>query len=121
MDLDEAELTYFGQQVGLAALSFGVTQADVAIVGSALQALFGYRCSPPVAITSTPQLQSICIAPDCPLDPKAACGDYPYWGKGKEPQVAPQCKAPPPKEPWVDWKGDEKKDYSDQESDMGGY
>ena len=121
MDLDNAEVTYFIQQVGLAALSFGVTQADVAAAGGALNKLFGYRCSPATAITSSPQLQSICINPDCPLDPNAMCNAYPYNGKGKEPMVAPQCKAAPPKEPWVDWQGNEKQGYKNQENGMEGY
>lgn len=77
MDLDAAEVGYFVQNVGLAAASFGVSSADVATVGSALMSLFGYRCSPAVAITTTdPLLQSICIAPDCPLAPNAVCNMY---------------------------------------------
>lgn len=77
MDLDAAEVGYFIEQVGLAAASFGVTNADVATVGSALMSLFGYRCSPAVAVVSTdPMLQSICIGQTCPLAQNAMCNMY---------------------------------------------
>ena len=86
MDLDPNELGYFIQQVGLAALSFGVTQADANTVGMVLMQYFGYRCSPPLAITSGPMLQSMCINKKCPLDPNAMCNLYPWYGYGKEPE-----------------------------------
>lgn len=92
MALDANELGYFIQQVGLAALSFGVSQADATAAGTALQTLFGYRCSPPANIVGGPQLESICDAKSCPLDPKADCGQYPWWGVSYPPKVAPQCK-----------------------------
>ncbi|KXJ97027.1 hypothetical protein Micbo1qcDRAFT_199767 [Microdochium bolleyi] len=68
MALDEAELGYFITQVGLAAASFGVAEADVKVVGNALMTLFGYRCSPPTAVIPAqgPALQAICIASSCP-------------------------------------------------------
>lgn len=64
MALDEAEVSYFIQQVGLSAASFGVADSDVAAVGKALTDAFGYRCAPPASIpaTATPALQAICIA-----------------------------------------------------------
>lgn len=45
MALDTNEVGYFIQNVGLAALSFGVTQDDVNTVGMVLMQYFGYRCS----------------------------------------------------------------------------
>ncbi|KAI0156345.1 hypothetical protein GGR57DRAFT_501410 [Xylariaceae sp. FL1272] len=65
-------------QVGLAASSFGVADSDVAIVGSALQSLFGYRCSPPTTAIEAqgPELQAICIADDCPVATSAVCDSY---------------------------------------------
>ena len=87
MDLDANEVGYFIQNVGLAALSFGVTQADVNTVGGVLMQYFGYRCSPPLDIVGMgPQLQSICIGKDCPLDPMAVCNQYPWYGYSKEPE-----------------------------------
>jgi len=78
MDLTYAENTYFIQQVGLAAQSFGVTADDVQTVGSTLSKVFNYKCAP--AITLAPalgsQLQSICIAADCPTAPNATCSAY---------------------------------------------
>ncbi|KAI0019794.1 hypothetical protein F4780DRAFT_405044 [Xylariomycetidae sp. FL0641] len=78
MDLDAAEFGYFVQQVGLAAASFGVADADVKAVGAALNTLFGYRCAPPATAVKAqgPQLQSICVAEDCPLAHDAVCARY---------------------------------------------
>lgn len=84
MDLDAAEFGWFVYNVGTAAASFGVSSADVATVGTALNSLFGYKCEPAVAITTTqPMLQSICINYDCPLAPNAVCNQY---DKAVEPQ-----------------------------------
>ncbi|OIW32027.1 hypothetical protein CONLIGDRAFT_571547 [Coniochaeta ligniaria NRRL 30616] len=78
MALDNAEVTYFITQVGLAASSFGVTEADVTAVGTALNSLFGRRCAPAVEVIP-PQgaaLQAICTEPDCPIADGAMCGLY---------------------------------------------
>lgn len=63
MDLDHYEVTYFIQQVGLAASSFGVAKDDITAVATALDKLFNYRCLPPATAIKEqgPQLQSICI------------------------------------------------------------
>lgn len=78
MALDNAEVTYFIDQVGLAAASFGVAKADVMAAGSALETLFGKRCAPATTVIPAqgPQLQAICIEPDCPLAANATCGLY---------------------------------------------
>jgi len=78
MDLDIYEVSYFIQQVGLSAASFGVSMDDVNTVGKALMMAFGYRCAPPAVIIpgSGAMLQSICIAPNCPLAPNATCSMY---------------------------------------------
>lgn len=62
MDLDHHEVSYFIQQVGLAASSFGVSKDDVTAVGGALDKLFNYKCLPPATAIKAqgPQLQSIC-------------------------------------------------------------
>ena len=79
MDLDASEVGYFITQVGLAAASFGVAPADVTAVGHALAGLFDVRCAPPttVIMAQGPQLQSICIADDCPVAPNATCSGVP--------------------------------------------
>ena len=63
MGLGAAEVGYFIEQVGLAAASFGVADADVTAVGMALNSLFGYKCA--AAATVVPSqgdaLQAICI------------------------------------------------------------
>lgn len=63
MDLNHYEVSYFIQQVGLAASSFGVAKDDITTVAGALDKLFNYRCSPPATAIKAqgPQLQSICI------------------------------------------------------------
>jgi len=77
MDLDANQIGWFIQQVGLAAASFGVTQADVTTIGTTLNTVFNYRCSPPVNLVGTSALQSICDNPEkCPLDPNAMCQLY---------------------------------------------
>lgn len=94
MALDPAEVGYFISQVGAAATCLGVASSDVSIVAGALYQYFGYRCSPYTDIgIGGPQLESICEACSCPLDPKANCGLYPKGGCYREPKVAPQCKA----------------------------
>ena len=79
MDLDAAEVGYFIEQVGMAAASFGVADADVTIVGNALNELFGYKCAPPTTVIPAQGavLESICIADDCPTAVNATCSSYP--------------------------------------------
>lgn len=78
MDLDQNEVGYFIQQVGLAATSFGVTEADATAVGMSLNMLFGYRCAPNATAIAAqgPQQQSICSADTCPLAEGAVCDQY---------------------------------------------
>ncbi|KAI1852571.1 hypothetical protein JX265_003053 [Neoarthrinium moseri] len=78
MALNPYELTYFIQQVGMAAASFGVAEADVTAVGAALTSLFTYRCAPPTTVIPAqgPLLQSICIDGACPISPNATCDQY---------------------------------------------
>ncbi|KAF2117460.1 hypothetical protein BDV96DRAFT_611805 [Lophiotrema nucula] len=90
MDLDPSEFGYFVTQVGLAATSFGVSTDDVSTVAAALQKLFGYRCSPAVAVIPEmgPTLNSICQNEKCPIDPNATCSAYPNNGVAVEPLMA---------------------------------
>lgn len=79
MRLNNAEVTYFIQQVGLAAASFGVAAKDIQAVATALNTIFNVRCAPPVQVIKAqgPQLQSICIdAKTCKLAPGAHCDMY---------------------------------------------
>jgi hypothetical protein len=70
MALDPKEVGYFISQVGMAAASFGVADADVKIVGEALNKAFGYKCSPAAAIpaSASPKPQAICIDVSCSHD-----------------------------------------------------
>jgi hypothetical protein len=78
MALNSSQVGYFIQQVGLAAKSFGVADADVTAVGDALTSLFDVRCGPPTAAVPAqgPQLQSICTTSDCKEAANASCGSY---------------------------------------------
>lgn len=78
MKLNQTQVTYFIKQVGLSALSFGVSVEDATSVGDAMSNLFLMRCSPPTALGpgAPPQLQSVCITDDCVVDPKGDCNLY---------------------------------------------
>jgi len=78
MKLNQTQVTYFIKQVGLSALSFGVSVEDATSVGDAMSNLFLMRCSPPTALApgAPPQLQSVCITDDCVVDPKGDCNLY---------------------------------------------
>ncbi|CCG81443.1 protein of unknown function [Taphrina deformans PYCC 5710] len=78
MDITHAQNTWFIQQVGLAAQSFGVASADVTAVGTALDQTFNYRCSKNASVPSTAPAaaQAICIANDCPLAVNSSCAAY---------------------------------------------
>ncbi|KAH0536118.1 hypothetical protein FGG08_006984 [Glutinoglossum americanum] len=90
MNLDAFQIGYFIQQVALSAASFGVAKEDLEVVGAALDKLFNKRCSPATVVipSAGPQLESMCIASSCPLDPMAACGLYDKEGTGTPPKVA---------------------------------
>jgi uncharacterized membrane protein YgcG len=78
MDLGPAEMGYFIQQVALSGASFGVAQDDLQIVGQSLNAAFNLRCAPEAEIIpgQGAQLNSMCIADNCPLHPNATCAAY---------------------------------------------
>ncbi|KAF7560417.1 hypothetical protein G7046_g3737 [Stylonectria norvegica] len=78
MNLNYAETTYFIQQVGMAAASFGVATDDITAVATALAGLFDVKCAPATTAIKAQgdQLQSICIAEDCPLAPNSTCAKY---------------------------------------------
>ena len=69
MKLDNAQVMYFIKQVGLAALSFGVSMEDTNSIGNTLTNLFLMKCDIPIALVpgAIPDSQSICIADDCPV------------------------------------------------------
>ena len=78
MDLNPYQLGYFIQQVGGAALSFGVAEDDVNAVAMALETLFDMRCEPPMTVIPSdgPQLQSICIDGSCSVATNPSCNSY---------------------------------------------
>lgn len=99
MNLDHAETTYFIQQVGMAAASFGVADNDVKAVGESLNKLFNVRCAPPTAVIPAQgkQLQSICIdEKSCPLAKDAMCSAYDENGMPTNGTMAPTTSMPSP-------------------------
>ena len=78
MALDFAEVSYFISQVGLAAASFGVADDDIKAVATALNELFNVKCAPATTVIKSQgsELQSICIADDCPLAMNSTCSMY---------------------------------------------
>lgn len=79
MNLNYIENTWFIQNVGLSAMSFGVSMDDVQAVAKTLGGAFNVKCAPtsgPLESLLGPELQSICIAADCPLAPNATCDAY---------------------------------------------
>ena len=78
MDLDSAQVTYFVNQVGLAAASFGVAKEDITAAADAINSLFNVKCAAPMAVLkdAKAELQSICVADDCMQAKNATCDKY---------------------------------------------
>ena len=65
MGLTSNEIGYFNQQVGLSAMSFGVSDADATVVFNSLQTLFNGKCGTKASIGENPeavQSLNICVA-----------------------------------------------------------
>lgn len=94
MNLDETEMNYFIQQVGLSATSFGVSTEDATAVGNSLNKTFNYRCSPPTVLGQgfANVSQSICLAAECmeanPSDCTQSGDSYPNGTSNVAPQSA---------------------------------
>lgn len=68
MALSSPQLTYFIQQVGLAASSFGIADADIAAVAASLMDTFGQRCSKDAVVVPyqrPARPQAICTGEGC--------------------------------------------------------
>jgi len=78
MDLSAAEVGWFIQNVAFSAASFGVAQADLMDVGTALGGLFGHKCAAAAVVipTQPAALQSICIGANCTDAANATCAAY---------------------------------------------
>lgn len=93
MDLGYAENSYLIQQFVLSAASLGFSKIDAAKFNSALDFLFNFRGSPPITLIPSEageQLQTVCIAPDCPLFPISDLSAYPDVGVAPAPAVVNQ-------------------------------
>ncbi|KAI1151574.1 hypothetical protein F4825DRAFT_352687 [Nemania diffusa] len=79
MDLNAAELGYFIEQAVKGLVSFGFSDADAQFVNATLTGKFDSRCAPAEPIipaSAGPQLQAICVAPDCALSANDTCSAY---------------------------------------------
>ncbi|KAI8903631.1 hypothetical protein EDD86DRAFT_250344 [Gorgonomyces haynaldii] len=77
MNLDANQLAFFTQQLGLAAKSFGVADADIAIIANVMNTVFNVRCAQPSSpFPPLSGVQSFCLGNLCPLaqnpDPNCA-------------------------------------------------
>jgi hypothetical protein len=81
MDLDEDQMDFFITQVALAGTALGVTEDDIAVIGSVLDGLFNMRCTPTLtADDGVPSFlvgtnPSMCQALSCPVADATACPD----------------------------------------------
>ncbi|KAI1119776.1 hypothetical protein F5Y10DRAFT_283795 [Nemania abortiva] len=79
MDLNAAEMGYFIEQAVKGLISFGFSDPDAQFVNATLAGKFDKRCPPAEAIipaSAGPQLQAICVAPDCALSANDTCSVY---------------------------------------------
>ncbi|KAH7142060.1 hypothetical protein EDB81DRAFT_653776 [Dactylonectria macrodidyma] len=79
MDLNAAEMGFFVDQAVRGLLSIGFTDSDAQFVNNTLETVYNRRCAPPAGVippTAGPQLQAICIAPDCSLAENDICPAY---------------------------------------------
>jgi hypothetical protein len=91
MDLDKYEMGFFNEQVALAIKSIGFSEDDITFVRGSLEKEFTRRCSPEATVipaSAGPNLQAICIAENCLLDPHATCSAYPNKGIAEIPAIA---------------------------------
>jgi hypothetical protein len=79
MGLTNAQNMYFITQVGAAAQSYGVSNADITIVATALITIFNRKNSPATAVNAyaglTIALQSCCQGPSCTESSKESGGE----------------------------------------------
>jgi hypothetical protein len=81
MFINNTQMNYFNSQVAGAASSLGVSDDDVATIGTVLDTLFNQRCTPELTADSgVPEIlvgtnPSICQTSDCPVANESACVD----------------------------------------------
>jgi hypothetical protein len=74
MNLNHNQVSYFIQQVGLSAQSFGVSNDDISSISNTLGNLFNYKCLKPIPlINNQTSLQSICTKDNCPINSNSEC------------------------------------------------
>ncbi|GAB0134081.1 hypothetical protein EsDP_00002466 [Epichloe bromicola] len=73
MDLNQAHVGYFIQQLIIASKNFGFSDSDANTLSTAMNAKYNARCLPP----TDNSLNSICLAKDCPVAaPSPNCNAY---------------------------------------------
>ncbi|RFU27312.1 hypothetical protein B7463_g9032, partial [Scytalidium lignicola] len=79
MDINAAKMAFFIDQAVRGLLSIGFTDSDAEFVNRTLDMTFNKRCAPAtpvVPVEAGPQLQAICVAPDCALSVNDTCPAY---------------------------------------------
>lgn len=82
MALNNAQVSYFNNMVGLAFLSFGGAPNEAAAVVAALNGLFGRACGDfyPLTQYTAPALQPVCTVDGCPISQPPGCDLYANFG-----------------------------------------
>ena len=96
MNLRKVDIDFFNDQVGQAAVSFGVTVEDATIVGNALDGLFNQKCSAPVKLVPSAAdvgFQSMCPGDGCRDGDLTQCP--PDFNAQSAPQTAPHGQGKP--------------------------
>ncbi|KAJ2996479.1 hypothetical protein HDV02_006451 [Globomyces sp. JEL0801] len=96
MKLSKNQIGYFNDQVGQAAISFGVTTEDATAVGASLESLFNVKCSIPTKLTpkSDNAPQGMCGSNDCKKADKGICpGEMPSTNSNSSPSAASTMKS----------------------------
>ncbi|KAJ3351317.1 hypothetical protein HDU91_006132, partial [Kappamyces sp. JEL0680] len=76
MNLNKAQISFFNDMVGQAALGFGVATADAQAVGTALEGLFNIQCGKPAKLVPnlSEQPQGFCLGAGCQVSNAETCG-----------------------------------------------
>lgn len=77
MGLRKADIAFFNDMVGQAAIGLGVSTDDATAVGKALNGLFNIECAPPAQLTpqQDPMSQGFCLDKGCDVGDKNLCAE----------------------------------------------
>jgi hypothetical protein len=75
MGLRKADIGYFNDMVGQAAIGLGVSEEDATAIGKSLNGLFNIQCAKPAQLTpkEDPKPQGFCLDKNCDVGSKDEC------------------------------------------------